>query len=252
MIDNGSATAVTRVARRSRRSPEDKDDDDREERPLDQRLHRRAIVAELVVDLGVDLGEGHLRMLGADFGEPLRHSLIDGDVACALGAGYAEGDDRLVEQPGEGARLGRAIDHGSELIEPHLAPARQRNRQRGEIGDAARPGEGADRLLLAGDLAATAPEVDVVGPHLFIDRRRGDPERQQLQRIERDADLAIDPAEARHFPDAADALQVARDRIVDEPRQLLDRHPRGGGGVGDDRQPFNVDPTDDRLVDCAR
>ena len=70
--------------------------------------------------------------------------------------------------------------------------------------------------------------------------------------IERDADLAVDAAEALHFADAVDALQVARDRVVDEPRQLLDRHAGRGGGVGDDRQPLDVDPADDRLVDGAR
>ena len=210
------------------------------------------IVAEFVVDLGVDLGERHLGMIGMDALEPLLDQLIDGHVAGALGAGDAEGDDRLVEQARERARLGRAVDHRPEFVEPDLAPARQRDRQRGEIGDAARSGQRADRLFLARDLAASAAEIDVVGAHLLVDGRRGDAERQQLFRIERDADLAVDAAEALHFADAADALQIAGDRIVDEPRQLLDRHSRRGRGVGDDRQAFDVDAADDRLVDGAR
>ena len=181
------------------------------------------IIAELAVDLGVDLGEFHLRMRRLDGLEPLLDQLIDRHVARALGAGHGEGDDRLVEQAGEGARLGRAVGDGREFVEPDLAPARQSDRQRGEIVKLSRARERADRLLLAGDLAAAAAEIDVVGAHLLVDGRRGDAEREQLLRIERDADLAIDAAEPLDLADATDALQVARDRVVDEPRQLLDR-----------------------------
>ena len=191
-------------------------------------------------------------MRGLDLGEPLRDPVVDGHVARALGAGHAEGDDRLVEQASEGARFRRAVDYCPELVESHLATARKRDRQRREIGDAARAGERADRLLLAGNLAAAAAEIDVVGPHLLVDRRGGDAERQQLLRIERDADFSVDAAEALHFADAVDALQVARHRVVDKPRQLLDRQARGRGGVGDDRQPLDVDSADDRLVDRTR
>ena len=152
--------------------------------------------------------------------------LIDRDVARALGAGDAEGDDRLVEKAREGARLGRAVDDGPEFVEPDLAPARQGDRQRRQILELARAGERADRLLLARELAASAAEIDIVGAHLLVDGRRGDAERQQLFRIERDPDLAIDAAETIDLADAADALQIARDRIVDEPGQLLDRQPR--------------------------
>ena len=96
------------------------------------------IVAELAVDLGVDLSELHLRMRRLDGRKALGDQLIDSHVARALGAGDAEGDDRLVEKAGESARLGRAIDDGREFVEPDLAPAGQRDRQRREIGDASR------------------------------------------------------------------------------------------------------------------
>ena len=94
------------------------------------------------------------------------------DVARALGAGDAEGDDRLVEQAREVRGFGGAVDDSSEFVEPNLAAAGQRDRQRGEIGDAARARERADRLLLARDFAAAAAEIDVVGAHLLVDRRR--------------------------------------------------------------------------------
>ena len=56
----------------------------------------------------------------------------------------------------------------------------------------------------------------------------GDAEREQLLGIERNADFAIDAAEARDLADAVDALQLARDRVVDEPGKLLGRHARRG------------------------
>ena len=133
-----------------------------------------------------------------------------------------------------------------------LRPPGERDRQRREIFELSRASERADRLLLAGELAASAAEIDVVGAHLLVDGRRGDAERQQLFRIERDADFAIDAAEPLDLADAVDALQIARDRIVDEPGQLLDREPRRRGGVGDDRQALDIDAADDRLVDGAR
>jgi hypothetical protein len=167
-------------------------------------------------------------------------------------AGHAEGDDRLVEQAGESARFGRAVGDGPKLVEADPAPAWQSDRQRGQIFQFSRASERTDRLFLTCKFATAAAEIDIVGPHLLVDGRRGDAERQQLLRIERDADLAIDAAEALDLADAMDALQIARDRVVDQPRQLLDRKPRRGGCVGDDRQTFDIDATDDRLIDGAR
>ena len=82
MIDSGSASDDGRA----QIAQEGERDDDGERRALDQRLHGRIIIAEFVADLGVDLGESHLRVVGLDLGEPLLDVLIDGDVACALSA----------------------------------------------------------------------------------------------------------------------------------------------------------------------
>ena len=92
---------------------------------------------------------------------------------------------RLIQEPREGARLRRAVDHRPEFVEPHLAPAWQRDRQRRKIGDAARACERADRLLLARDLAAAAAEIDVVGADLLVDRRGGDAEHRSFSRSSR-------------------------------------------------------------------
>ena len=250
--DNGQRQRNRGDERGAHVAQEDEHDDDGESRALDQRLHGRMIIADLAVDLGVDLGEFHLRMRGLDFLQPLCDQRVDRHVACALGAGHAEGDDRLVEQAGEGARFGRAVGDGPELVEADPAPAWQSDRQRGQIFELSRASQRADRLFLAGELAPAAAEIDIVGPHLLVDGRRGDAESKQPLRIERDADLPIDPAEALDLADAMNALQVACDRVVDQPRQLLDRKPRRRGGVSDDRQTFDIDAADDRLVDGAR
>ena len=135
MIDSGRAMAVTSVAPQI--AQEHEHHDDREHRALDQRLHRRVIIPELIVDLRVDLGEGHVRVFGLNLLKPLGDQLIHRHVARALGARDAEGDDRLVEEAREGARLGRPVGDGRNLVEPHLPAAGQRDRQRCEIRDAA-------------------------------------------------------------------------------------------------------------------
>ncbi len=183
--------------RRAQVAQEHEHHDDGERRALDQRLHRRVIVAELVVDLGVDLGELHLGVLLLQLGEPRRDVAIDRHVARALGAGDGEGDDRLIEQPREGARLGGGVGRRSQFVEPHAPAAGQGDRQRLQFVEPVGAGERADRLLLAGEFAAAAAEIDVVLAHLLVDLRGGDAERQQFLGIERDADFAVDAAEAR-------------------------------------------------------
>ena len=135
-------------------------------------------------------------MVGLNARQALGDEAVDGDVARALGARDPEGDDRLVEQPREGARLRGAVGDRSPVrraapcVRLAARSAVRRDRRR------ARAGERADRLFLAGDLAASAAEVDIVGAHLRVDRRGGDAEREQLLGVERDADLAVDAAEA--------------------------------------------------------
>ena len=166
---------------------------------------------------------------------------VDRHVAGALGAHDAEGDDRLVVEPRECALLRRRVLDRSQFIQANLAPPGQRNRQGREVPNRVRARERADRLFLARDLAASAAQVDVVGLDLRIDRGCGHAERQQLLRIERDANFAIDAAGAAHRADALHGLQFARDRVVDEPGKLLRRQARRRGGVGDERQAFDID-----------
>jgi hypothetical protein len=89
-------------------------------------------------------------------------------------------------------------------------------------------------------------------PELPVHIARGDAVGEQALRVERDADLAVDAADALDLRYALHALQGAHNGIVDEPRELLRGHARRARRVGDDRQPLHLDARDDRLVDGAR
>ena len=147
-------------------------------------------------------------------------------VARALGARDGEGDDRLAVERGEGARLGDGVGDGAELVEAHLARLGQRDHGAGQLLDGVLAGERADGLLAAGDLAAAAGQVDVGGAQLAVHVAGRDAVGEQPVGIERDADLALDAADALDLRDALHALQRAHDGVVDEPRQLLGRHGR--------------------------
>ena len=122
-----------------------------------------------------------------------------------------------------------------------LRPLRQRDHGGGQVFDRLLAGERADRLLAPADLAAAAGQVDVGGPQLPVDVAGGDAEGEQAVGIERDADLALDAADALDLRDALHALQRAHDGVVDEPRQLLGRHGRRARRVGDDRQALDLE-----------
>ena len=106
--------------------------------PHDQRLHRRVVIAEFVVDLGVDLGEvtsGCAVWMRARASPQRRRSTVTS--LAPLPRATEEGDDRLVEQSRESARLRRSVRHCSQFVEPDLAAARQRDRQGCQVGDRA-------------------------------------------------------------------------------------------------------------------
>lgn len=155
-------------------------------------------------------------------------------------------------EPPEGTWLGIRILDAAKILQPHLAPAGQRDLGLGQLGDRLGASERADRLLLPADLATPAREIDIGRPHLPVDLASGDAERQQPVRIERDPDFAIDTAVALDPADALQPLQLARDDIVDMPGELLESHAGRGRAIGQDRLALDVDALDHRLVDGAR
>ncbi len=245
-----------RDGRDQRRAPvaqEDEHHDDGEDGALDQRLHGRVIGAERVghhrvdqleLDVGVRLLQ--LRDLLGDVGGDHR-------VARALGARDGEGDHRRAVERGERARLG------------------------GGVRDACRAGRGApcgprgSVIMVAARsstvclpasvrIACSRPPISprpparstLRRPQLPVHVAGGDAEGEQPVGIERDADLAVDAADALDLRHALHALQRAHDRVVDEPGQLLGRHARRARRIGHDRQALDLDARDDRLFDGAR
>ena len=102
------------------------------------------------------------------------------------------------------------------------------------------------------EIAAAAGQVDIGGAQRAVDVAGGDAERVQPVRVELDLDLARHAAIAVDAGDALQALQLADDRVVDEPGQLLDGHGRRGDGIGQDRLALDVDAAHDRLVGGRR
>ena len=219
---------------------------------FDQRVHRRAIIADRVGDGAVDQREPHAGLSLAEPGEFGLDGLGDPRIAGTARAADAEGDDGAAIEACEDARLGDRVLDLRDIVEPELAPAGDHDLGLREIGKALGGRQCADRLFLAAELGAATREIDAGRLQLPIDLGGGDSERSQTCRIEADADLAIGAADALHRADAAQSLQTADHGVVDEPREFLDRLGRGIGRVGEDRQPGDVEPADDRFVDGAR
>src|SRR5215211_4409865 len=99
---------------------------------------------------------------------------------------------------------------------------------------------------------AAAGEIDARRAELPVYLRGRDAEREQPVGLQRHADLAVDAADPIDATDAAHALELAGDDVVDEPGQLFGRQRRVRGRVGHNRQAGDLDPLHDRLVDGAR
>ena len=238
--------------RRAQVAQEQEHDEDGEHGAFDQRLHRRFVGAEGVVDRIVDAGDGGAGVLGLD--------LLDlGAAASATVMSLAplprvmeKATTDLPSSSGEGARFFPGIGDGAEFIEPDLAAAWQGDGGRGEIGDGLLAGQRADCLLAVGDLAAAAGQVDVGGAQLGVDVAGGDAECEQAVGIERDVDFAGHAADAVDGGNAFDALQPRL--MVSSTNQDSSSSVMDGActRIGDDRQALDLDALDDRLVDGAR
>ncbi len=231
---------------------EQEHDDDGEDGAFEQRRDRRVVVAVGVFDRGVDHLQVDVGIGGLERVDALLHGLGHLHVAGALGALDAERDDRLAVEAGEGAAVRDGVGDGTEIVEPDLAAAEQRDHGAGEIAQRLGAGERADRLVVLADLGAAAGDVDIGAAQALADIDRGQAHCLQTVRIERDEDFALDAADALDLGDAAHALQRALDHVVDEIRELLRRLAGRDRGIGDDRQADDVDALDQRLGDVLR
>jgi len=210
------------------------------------------VVAERVGDVGVDLLDRHLRIARLQGRDARLDELGQGCVARPFRAAHRKRHHGLAIDARERAPLGRTVGHGAELVEPHFASARQGDRRLGKFVERVRARKRADRLFAARDFAAPAGQVHMRGTELAIDLGRRHAERGKPVGIECHADFALDPAHALDLRDAAYPLQIARDHVVHEPREFLDRHLRCACRIGHDRQARNIHALRDRLVDRAR
>src|SRR5262249_58079533 len=105
----------------------------------------------------------------------------------------------------------------SELVEAHLAAARQDDAGGSKVGDGLLAGERANGLLAPCDLAATTGQIDVGGSELLVDVARSDTEGKQSVGIECHADLAFDAADALDLRHTFEPLQRSHHDVVDEP-----------------------------------
>ena len=214
---------------------EPKHDDDGENGALEQRRDRGFVIAlgEIhrgVDQLEIDIGIGDFQRVDA-----LLHGCCDHHVAGALGALDAERHHRLAVEARKGAAIGDGVGDGTEIVEPHLAAAKQRNHRSREIIERLGAGQRPDRLIVLADLGAAAGEVDIGAAQALADIDGGQPRGLQPVGVERDENLALDTADALDLGDAPHTLQCAFDDVVDEVGQLLRRLAWRDRGIGNDR-----------------
>jgi hypothetical protein len=135
----------------------------------------------------------------------LAHAFHHRDLARAKAAHDLEADHRLAVQKRDAAPFGDRVLDLRDLVEPDAAPVRERNFHRREFVGRLHGGDRAHRLLGAADVGASPGRLLLHLAQLARDVGGGGLERQQPVRVELDAHLAIDAADARDRADALDA-----------------------------------------------
>src|SRR6516225_6913761 len=115
--------------------------------------------------------------------------VLDVDVAGAFTAQDAEADHRTAIESRKGARLRNAVRDSTDIVEPHIPAARQRNAGRREVGHRSRPRERAYRLIAAPDLGPPAGKVGIAAAQLTAHINRSNTDPLQRNRVESDPDL---------------------------------------------------------------
>ena len=221
--------------RRAEIAQEQEDNEDRQARALEQRVHRRVVIALRIAHRRVDQLESDLRMRRGGLLHEFLDLVGDGDIARALRTQDAESDDRLTVEPGEGAgRLGRVGDM-REGVEPQAAAMRKMDRHRRKRGQGLR-GAG----------------IRLRGLDLRVGLRGGQAMHRQRDGIERDGDFPRHAADALDTANAGQRLQTTDDIVIHERRQLLGVQLRRFGSISDNIETDGIDALDNRRVDAAR
>jgi len=188
-----------------------------EERALEQGVECCFIVAVGEIDRVIDQLDRHVRILLAHLFQRFGDRFGDGHFTGPLGAEDGEGHHRVAVEAREGAGLLIGVGDGAEFRKAHETVIRQRDHRVCQLLDRAGVAEGADRLLGAGDLAATGAGIRVHAADLTVHVGGSNAEGVELVGVEVDAHLAVGAAEAVDLTDAGPALQRTLDLVVDEP-----------------------------------
>ncbi len=213
---------------------EEPDDDDREDRSLDQCAHGGMVGLLRVVDGREHLGNVHLGILFPDVLQLCRGALEHRHVGGALRLVHTERRRGASIQTRDRADLSDAITHDRDIAEPGKSPARQHDPRIAQRRRRTRAAEHTHRLLASTYLRSTAGRVEVELPQLLVYLDCGNTQRLHSRRVQLYAYFAIDASTARNLGHTGDGQQSFRDRVVNEPRELLFRHlGRAHGVVGD-------------------
>ena len=231
---------------------EEPDDDDGEDGALDQQCHRSLVVFNDRVDEVEGLGNRDVGMLGFQSFEGLAHRVGYLDLAGTPTARDLEADDRPAVEQRCRARLADRVGNRRHLVEADAAAVGEDDVHRRQFLGRLHGGDGAHRLLDATDIGAAARCFLLDAAQLAGNVGGGGIERQQAGRVEFDADLAGDTADAGDSADAAYGEHGLRHGVVDKPGERLVVHALRGHGVGQDRRPGDADAADDRVAQVAR
>ena len=108
------------------------------------------------------------------------------------------------------------------------------------------------RLARAADFRQTAASIDIGLPQKPVDLTGGHAQRLHLDWIKQHFDFAANPAKAIYFSHAFNRKEPFRNRVIDEPAQLLNRHVIGFDRIDTEKSARNVHPADPGFQNAIR
>ena len=203
---------------------EQEDDDDGEHRAFDHRGHRAAILFLRIFGAGEEDLELHLGVVLLDLRQLFHRLVMDADVRRALRLFDREGQHLTAVDLRQITLFGITVGHLGHVRKLDRPAVADRNARFAELECILRVAEDADRLFRPGNFGAPARRVQIDLTELLVHLARGQAIALHPRGIEDHADFAVDPARTAHLAHARDRQQLFSHGIVDEPRQLLERH----------------------------
>ncbi len=191
------------------------------------------------------LGDLQVGAAGLQFLELGAYAMAHLDLAGATAARHLEAHHRLAVEEGRGRGFGDSVLHLGDLVQADAAPVRERELQTRQLFGRGQHGERAQRLLAAAHVGAAAGAFDLHLGELARNVGRRGAQRLQLERVEQDLHLAVDPAHPIDRAHAAHRQQQLGDVVFHEPGDGLVVHLVGADGVGQHRAAGEFELVDD-------